>query len=124
LILNEGNSEMVRFLTFIIVVVGLAVYYYLTNRPKREFIPKPKQTKKISSGQNMLGDDIWIQVYDTDSKEEAFKIQLKFKDLGIQCFLYEQGKKDVFGNIPKHYGISVPHQHAQKAQSILSEFTL
>ena len=68
-------------------------------------------------------EDFWVQVYDTDSSDEARKIQARFNDLGIQCFLYEQGKKDVYGNALKHYGISVPRRAAEKAQSVLAQIT-
>lgn len=114
---------MIRFLTFLIVIGGLILYFQMTARPKRSAEPALKAKKK-GAPPGTRADEFWVQVYDTDSADEARKIQAKFHDLGIQCFLYEQGKKDVYGNVLKHYGISVPRQNSEKAQSILSQITL
>ena len=123
--LGNGEEQMIRFLTFLAVVVGLVVYFYLTTRPRaiRETVPKNPPRRPAKQPLYDLN-DFWIQVYDTDSADEARKIQVKFHDMSIQCFLYEQGKKDVYGNIPKHYGISVPRKSFEKAQSILAQITL
>ena len=66
---------------------------------------------------------MWSQVYDTDSAEEARQIQQKFQNQSIECLLYEQGKKDVYGNLLKRYGISVPRPSVEKAQALLCEST-
>lgn len=117
--------EMIRFLTFLIVIAGLILYFYMTTRPRRReeavFKNKPK---RASAPKSSPFDDFWVQVYDTDSAEEARKIQAKFHDMNIQCFLYEQGKKDVYGNKLKHYGISVPRRNSEKAQEILAQIPL
>ena len=121
--LGNGEEEMIRFVTFLAVVLGLVVYFYFSSRPHRieERVPKPS-SKRPSKG--ALFDEFWVQVYDTDSIEEARKIQLKFHDMNIPCFLYEQGKKDVYGNLLKHYGISVPRKSSEKAQSVLAQISL
>lgn len=114
---------MIRLLTFLIVIAGLALYFYLTTRPRVHREPSLKhKIKRAPKG--VLSDDFWVQVYDTDSAEEARKIRHKFQDMNIQCFLYEQGKKDVYGNLLKHFGISVPRKTAERAQQILAQITL
>ena len=82
---------------------------------------KKKRKKKQGEGPEK---DIWYQVYDTESEKEALLIRDKFRDVGIQSFVYEQGKKDVYGSSMKHYGISVPQQNVQKAQAVLAETAL
>ena len=118
------DETMIRFMTFVIVIVGLAVYFYVTSRPKEQSKERVLKAKKKQAPKVGSFDEFWVQVYDTDSTDEARKIQAKFRDMGIQCFLYEQGKKDVYGNVLKHYGISVPRVNSDKAQSILAEITL
>ncbi len=117
---------MIRFITFLVVMGGLMLYFYLTSRPRRFNVGAPPafKAKGKRPAKGPLFDDFWIQVYDTDSAEEARKIQSRFHDMNIQCFLYEQGKKDVFGNRMKHYGISVPRRNSEKAQEILAQITL
>lgn len=120
--LGNGEEEMIRFLTFFAVVVGLVMYFYYTTRPRSVRGTGPKNLQRRPSKQALYDfNEFWIQVYDTDSADEALKIQVKFHDMNIQCFLYEQGKKDVYGNIPKHYGISVPRKSFEKAQSALAQ---
>ncbi len=114
---------MTRLLIFMVVIAGLVILYRFSSRPKRpkKITPKTRPIKKESV---KSGDDFWMQVYDTDSVDEAKNIRVKFMDIGIQCFIYEQGKKDVYGNALKHFGISVQRQHTAKAQSVLAETTL
>jgi hypothetical protein len=115
------DDAMIRFITFLVVIFGLGVYFYWTSRP-RVFEPSLKAKRKRQPPAAAPG-EFWVQVYDTDSADEARRIQARFHDLGIQCFLYEQGRKDVYGNVMKHYGISVPRRVLEKAQSVLSEIT-
>lgn len=116
------DETMTRLLIFLVVIAGLVMLYRFSSRPKvpREKNLKLKPIRKEKTGSK---DDFWVQVYDTDSADEAKNIRLKFLDIGLQCFIYEQGKKDVYGNTPKHFGISVPRQHTAKAQSVLAETT-
>ena len=67
---------------------------------------------------------VWTQVYDTESMEDAKKIQRKFLDAEIPCLVYQQGKKDVYGDRMKHYGISVPREVMEKAQNLLAKIAL
>ncbi len=111
---------MTRLLVFVLVIMAMVLYLRFVSRPRRFVAPSMKK-KPQRSTKPVPSDEFWVQVYDTDSDEEAKKIRIKFRDLGIQCFLYEQGKKDVYGNLMKRYGVSVPKQHAPKAQSVLAQ---
>ena len=45
--------------------------------------------------------EIWKQVYETASMEEARLIKARLEEEGLECILYEQGKKDIHGNLLK-----------------------
>jgi hypothetical protein len=115
------SEIMTRFLTFLFVLGGLFYYFYKTTQPKEPAAKQLEKKNKSRSKKQGLLEEIWAQVYDTDSSEEAQKIKSKFQDLGIPCLLYEQGKKDVYGAILKHFGISVSKRDFSRAQHILSE---
>ena len=118
---------MIRLFTFLLVFLVLALYFVRVMRseqrarqPSLTPSPRPKQVRKT----RLERGEFWSQVYDTDSAQEARKIQKKFLDMGIECLVYEQGKKDVYGEMLKHYGLSVSHEHLEKAQTILSKIAL
>ena len=121
---------MIRLLTFAIAFLILALYFYRilrSQRPKKEPFdlpsapaPKVKRPPKKSAQKT----ELWVQVYDTESNSDVRKIQKKFQDMGIQCLVYEQGKKDVYGEVLKHYGISVPRASVGESQSILAKIAL
>ncbi len=116
---------MIRFVTFVLVLAVLILWFWLTWRPRRAMgaggVSAPKLTKRPS--RKSPSSEFWTQVYDTDSAEEARQIQEKFQSQGIECLLYEQGKKDVYGNLLKRYGVSVPRESVAKAQALLCEST-
>ena len=120
------DEPMIRLLTFVIIATLIALYVIRLSKanrsPMEPSTAKPKS--KIRMKKKPVRGDFWAQVYDTDSAEEARKIEKKFNDIGIQCLVYEQGKKDVYGDLLKHYGVSVPHDSINKAQAILAEITL
>lgn len=62
----------------------------------------------------------WIQVYDTDSLEDAKRLIARLEEEEIECLFYEQGRKDVHGNALKGFGIIVPRTSVSRAQSIIS----
>lgn len=64
--------------------------------------------------------DSWVQVYDTDSFDEAKSLQAHLEEEDLECFLYEQGRKDIHGNQLKGYGIAVPKASVAQAQKIIS----
>jgi hypothetical protein len=63
--------------------------------------------------------EIWVQVYDTDSLQEAQALQARLEEEELECLVYEQGRKDVHGNPLKGYGIAVPRTSVPRAQNII-----
>ncbi len=78
--------------------------------PKRKFRFKSRPS----------GKDTWVQVYDTDSLEEIKSLQARLEEEELECFIYEQGRKDVHGNSLKGYGIAVPKSSVAHAQKIIA----
>lgn len=63
----------------------------------------------------------WIQVYETASTEDATLIQARLQEAEVDCLVYEQGKKDIYGNSLKGIGIIVPKSAVPLAQKIISQ---
>ena len=64
--------------------------------------------------------EVWAQVYETDSIDEARTLQARLQEEEIECVLYEQGKKDIHGNSLKGIGIAVPKTAVPHAQGIIN----
>lgn len=62
----------------------------------------------------------WTQVYETASPEDARLIQARLQEEEVECLVYEQGKKDIYGNTLKGIGIAVPKSSVPLAQKIIS----
>ena len=114
---------MVRFLVYIFFVTGtLYIISWLAKRPMTSLpsLPKPTNVKpgrwfrpKRNPG------EIWVQVYETASVEEGRKLQARLEE-EVECVLYEQGKKDIYGSALKGIGIAVPKTTTALAQNIIS----
>lgn len=121
------EDPMVRLATFFIVMTIIGLLFlksWKSTRPAAQVpaaqINKPKPRPKRTA----VSEEFWMQVYDTDSMEDAKKIQRKFFDSEIPCLVYQQGKKDVYGDKMKHFGVSVPREVTEKAQNLLAKITL
>lgn len=97
-------------LTLVFLIVMLGGYYYWVRRGDK--VSRP--TKKINT------DEMWAQVYDMDSLNEAKEMQTLLTKNHIPCLIYEQGKKDVYGNSLKSYGLSVPKKSIVFAQELIA----
>ena len=64
--------------------------------------------------------EMWVQVYETASADEARSLQARLQEEEIECIVYEQGKKDIHGNSLKGIGVAVPRTAASHAQGIIS----
>ncbi len=122
---------MIRLITFFVVLVIMGLLLLRTWKSGQSgFTPPstpsavPKQIAKPKAKKSALSDELWMQVYDSETIEEARKIQRKFYDADIPCLVYQQGKKDVYGERLKHYGISVPKNLAETAQNLLAKIVL
>lgn len=121
---------MVRLMIFFIVLAAVGYLLFRSWRSAQPrtsqpaSAPKPQSQSKPRAKKSAVPEEIWAQVYDTDSLEDAKKIQRKFFDAEIPCLVYQQGKKDVYGDRMKHFGISVPREVLEKAQHLLTRITL
>ena len=79
-----------------------------SSKPPRWF--RPKRNPR----------EMWVQVYETASLEEARILQARLQEEELECVIYEQGKKDIHGNPLKGIGIVVPKTATTHAQSIIS----
>jgi len=66
----------------------------------------------------------WVQVYETASLEEGRIIQARLQEDEVECILYEQGKKDIHGNVLPGIGIATPKSAMTRAQNVISRMPL
>ena len=108
---------MARLMVYL-VLLGLAAWYlYRYLKPEHSWgsaSPTAPKVKKPNSGQP------WVQVYETASPEEAQQIQMRLQEEGMECIIYQQGKKDIQGNLLKGTGVAVPKTSVTLAQKIIS----
>jgi hypothetical protein len=64
--------------------------------------------------------EIWVQVYETESLDEARLLQARLQEDEVECVVYQQGKKDIHGNSMKGVGIAVPKTAVPHAQGVIS----
>lgn len=64
--------------------------------------------------------EIWVQIYESPSLDEARVLQARLQEEEIECVLYEQGRKDIHGNELPGIGIAVPRTAVPHAQRIIS----
>jgi hypothetical protein len=110
-----------RFLIYILLVG--AVLYFLSAWGQRNVIPKkedisPKPGRWFKPKKNPM--EVWSQVYETASMDEARVLQARLQEEEVECVLYEQGRKDIHGNALKGVGIAVPKTSMGHAQNIIS----
>ncbi|OQA58300.1 MAG: hypothetical protein BWY42_00007 [Candidatus Omnitrophica bacterium ADurb.Bin277] len=101
------------------IVLAIALVYFISQR-ERKISPSADESatnpeKAVISGKNPT--EIWKQVYETASMEEARQVRDRLESEKIPCILYEQGKKDIHGNLLKGIGIAVPASATERAQS-------
>ncbi len=110
---------MATFVVYLLLVAGI-VYFVSTRRSLGGGGPS-----SLSKGRETQtkGDprEIWKQVYETASMEEARLIRARLTEEGIGCILYEQGKKDIHGNLLKGVGVAVPGTAVSQAQASIAK---
>ena len=100
-----------------LLLIGLAafsLYHFLRPLPGGERRKWTGKFRKKGPQNN------WVQVYETAYWEEAQQIQSRLEEEGIECILYEQGKKDIHGNMLRGIGVAVPKPTVSFAQKIIS----
>lgn len=111
---------MTRLLIYLLLFAS--TLYLLTwlgrrqNQPEKNTFPKPSRWFRPKRNPR----EIWVQVYETASLEEARILQARLQEEEVECVIYEQGKKDIHGNSLKGIGIAVPKAAITLAQSIVS----
>lgn len=110
-----------RFLVYLLIV-GAVLYLISTwsrqQTPARSGEPFVKSRRRFRGKQNPR--EIWLQVYETAELEEARMIQARLQEEEVECIIYEQGKKDIYGNPLTGIGIAVPKTSGPHAQRIIS----
>jgi len=112
--------------TFILYLLIVGTIIYFISKRGKSFpsqvpgsFPGGPQGKGLRSKKDPRG--VWKQVYETSSMEEARLIQVRLEEEDIECILYEQGKKDIHGNILKGVGVAVPSTAASRAQASIAK---
>ena len=82
--------------------------------------PKPYSSKASQRYRTRSDREPWVQVYETSSTEDAHMIQARLQEEEVECLLYEQGRKDIYGNPLKGIGIAVPKSSVPLAQKVIS----
>lgn len=117
---------MTRFLIYMLLL-GITLYW-LSRWGQRQSLnlpapesknPSPKASKKWFRPKRDPG-EVWVQVFETASLEEAKVLQARLQEEEVECVLYEQGKKDIHGNVLKGVGIAVPKTAMNLAQTLIS----
>lgn len=111
---------------FIYLLLFAAVLYVLSRWSRHDQEPKsgaplgapPKPRNLLKAKSNPR--EVWLQVYETATIEEARLFQARIQEQDVECIVYEQGKKDIHGNALKGIGIAVPKTAAGVAQGIIS----
>jgi len=78
--------------------------------------PRPRNRFRARKSAN----EIWVQVYETASMDEAKMLQARLQEEELECILYEQGKKDIHGNTLRGVGIAVPKTAVPHSQNLIS----
>lgn len=116
---------MIRML---LVYIGLfaALYlivYYLKHK-RNSSLQVAKEPVSRERFRSKLPKGIWVQVYDTDSMEDAKRVEIRLEEEDLDCILYEQGRKDVHGNSMKGFGIAVSRASVSRAQNVISRMPI
>lgn len=105
---------------FYIVVIMTVLMLLQKIFSRRQTSSENKEPSKFRFRPKATNRDTWIQVYDTDSADEIKLLQARLEEEEVECFIYEQGRKDIHGNQLKGFGIAVPRTAVSHAQKIIS----
>lgn len=112
---------MIRTLLYgiLLAIVGYALL--LWKKMKESPFSSPSFSKARQHYRVRTSREPWIQVYETASTEDAALIRARLQEAEVDCLVYEQGKKDIYGNSLKGIGIIVPKSAVPLAQRIISQ---
>ncbi|HNV85967.1 MAG TPA: hypothetical protein PKL97_03235 [Candidatus Omnitrophota bacterium] len=108
---------MIRLLVYLLLFSALIYWLYGFFASTRPSLPEKPSNRKFRSPVSRRD---WAQVYETALRDEALRIQARLEEEGIECIVYEQGKKDIYGKPLPGIGVSVPKPSLSLAQKIIS----
>ena len=112
---------MVRTVLYGILLGILAYALILWRRAAANSVPPSETPAKARQRYRIRNSrEPWVQVYETASNEDAQLIQARLQEEEVECLVYEQGKKDIYGNNLKGIGIAVPKSSVPLAQKVIS----
>ena len=113
---------ILRFFIYFLVFGAVLYFLSLWGRQNEETGEKRSSGPKSKSWFKSKTDprEVWTQVYETASLEEARALQARLQEDEVECVLYEQGKKDIHGNPMKGFGVAVPKTAAAHSQNVIS----
>ncbi len=109
--------RLLFYLLIVIAIVTLARKIFSRNE---SFSGEKEEKSKYRFRPKLSRQMAWVQVYDTDSQDEIKSLQARLEEEEIECFVYEQGRKDIYGNSLKGFGIVVPKTSMTQAQKIIA----
>lgn len=77
---------------------------------------KMKKKKKLKPG------EVWIQIFETASRDEARAIQMRLEEEDISITVFEQAKKSLSGETPPGFGMVVPKEQSAYAQQLIFRY--
>jgi len=110
---------MIRVL-MLLFILGVFLYAVWAWGRGGNILQAPAEVKGPRFRSKRDPSEMWLQVYETDSIEEAKTLRAKLQEQEVECILYEQGKKDIQGNALKAIGIATPKSSSRLAQNVIS----
>lgn len=114
---------MTQLLVYLLLFGGVLYFLSVFGKPQRtgagssgDKSGKPNRRFRAKRSPN----EVWMQVYETETMQEAKMLQARIQEEELECIVYEQGKKDIHGNQLKGVGVAVPKTSASQAQTIIS----
>ncbi len=111
---------MIRLFIYLLLI-GLILYFFSKSVKTQDGAAPAAGAKRrrwLRSKKDPA--ENWVQVYETSSMDEAKALQARLQEEEIECVVYEQGKKDIYGNSPAGIGIAVPKSAMTYAQEIVA----
>lgn len=102
---------------FGILAYAVILWQRMVSARLSQSTPMPKANRRYRTRNTR---EPWVQVYETSSSEDANLIQARLQEEEVECLLYEQGKKDIYGNSLKGIGIACPKSSVPLAQKVIS----
>lgn len=109
---------MIRvWIVFILLVglIGWGVFYLIKKRKPQPNVPVSRFAAKTSAG------EIWIQLYETDSREELNLLRMRLGEENLNFIAFEQAKRGLDGKAPPQFGVAIAKGHLSRGQSILTK---